>query len=94
MLNRCSGFLMLFVVLSLSLGCSSALEENWGKSVEQAKEFQTVNPGAGQNPGPVVGLDGKVAERAITNYREGKREDQETSSAPVFTLIPMGTSGS
>ena len=58
----------------------SALESNWGRSIESAKYMQTKNPEASKNMKPVVGLEGPAAERVMKNYIEKSAQKQESSS--------------
>lgn len=53
-------------------GCAgpSVLDQNWGRSVETARFNQTLNPKAGENLEPVVGLDGRSADNALETYRQ------------------------
>lgn len=68
----------LIAALSIFSGCrgtfapqsETMLEKNWGRSFETAKYNQIVNPEAGKNLDPVLGVDGQVAERIIEKYRK------------------------
>jgi hypothetical protein len=68
------------------------LDTNWGKSVETAKSDQILNPDAGKEPTPVVGLDGKVAKDQMDKYRKTlKREAEVKESVGVgLQVTPMG----
>ena len=63
-------------VLSLSGGCGKTfysqdetlLDKNWGRSFEEAKYSQILNPDAQQNSAPVTGLDGEAARRNLKKY--------------------------
>jgi hypothetical protein len=46
------------------------LDENWGRSLEEAKTNQILNLEAQKNLDPVVGLDGQTAEKVMKAYRE------------------------
>jgi len=69
----------LIAFLSILSGCAgrtaaqreTMLDKNWGKSFELAKQNQILNPEAGKNPAPVVGLDGQAAEGNMEQYRKG-----------------------
>ena len=64
----------LIAVLSIFSGCAqkqTLLDSNWGKSFESAKSNQILNPEAGKNLDPVVGLDGQAAESSLGTYRNG-----------------------
>jgi hypothetical protein len=52
----------------------SLLDQNWGRSFQAAKENQILNPEAGKNLSPVVGLDGSAATANLNSYRKGFEE--------------------
>ena len=62
--------------LSLSGGCGKTvytqnetlLDKNWGRSFEEAKYNQILNPGAQKKLAPVIGLDGAAARRNLKKY--------------------------
>jgi hypothetical protein len=70
---RCFIVIGLIAAMSIFSGCAgtSMLDKNWGKSLESARSDQILNPEAGQNLDPVVGLDGQAAEITLGTYREG-----------------------
>ena len=43
---------------------------NWGKSFESAKNNQILNPDAGKNLDPVVGIDGQAAAYNADKYKK------------------------
>ena len=63
-------------MLSLSGGCGKTfyaqnetlLDTNWGRSFEEAKYNQIINPDAQKNLTPVVGLDGEASRRNLKKY--------------------------
>jgi hypothetical protein len=77
------GYTMLIGVLLVALsimswGCAGdlpqaqrkdTLDMNWSKSVKSAALSQTLNPEAGTEPTPVVGLDGQAAAGNMGKYR-------------------------
>lgn len=70
--TRCLIAIGLIAALSIFSGCGATLlDKNWGKSFESAKYNQILNPEAGQNLDPVVGLDGQAAESTLGTYRKG-----------------------
>ena len=82
----------LIVSLIVIAGCAgpSALDQNWGRSVETARFNQTLNPKAGENPEPVVGLDGQSAENILETYRQSfKAEDKSAGYDIKLTGIGM-----
>jgi hypothetical protein len=84
--------------LSLSSGCGKTifsqnetpLDKNWGRSFEEAKYNQLLNPDAKKNLSPVVGLDGEAARRNLEKYETSfEREAPE----PTYN-IDFGSMGS
>ena len=63
-------------------GCAqqSVLNDNWGRSFESARYNQILNPEAGKNLEPVVGLEGPAAERIMEGYISGDATKQKSSS--------------
>lgn len=65
------------------------LEKNWGKSFESAKNNQILNPDAGKNEEPVVGINGEAAEYGVNkNKKSFKRDGAKTST--TVPLIRIG----
>ena len=81
MLTRYVKIIGLIAALSVFSGCrtlpqrETMLDRNWGTSLETAKQSQILNPEAGRNLEPVVGLDGQVAENNMEKYRQGFKKD-------------------
>ena len=65
-------YLALGVALFWLAGCypPSALERNWGRSVENNMAQQVVNPEAGLNPKPAVGLPPQAGVNEMENYNK------------------------
>jgi type IV pilus biogenesis protein CpaD/CtpE len=65
-------FLALGLVLLWLAGCypPSALEKNWGNSVHNNVAQQVVNPEAGLNPRPAVGLPPKAGTNEMESYNK------------------------
>ncbi len=87
MLTRCLTLIGLIAVLLIFSGCGTRetmLDKNWASSFESAKQSQILNPEAGKNPDPVVGLDGQVVENNMEKYRQGFKED--TSKEMTITI--------
>jgi len=60
-------------------GCGpreTMLSRNWGSSFESAKQSQILNPEAGKNLEPVVGLDGQAAGNNMERYRKGFTDEK------------------
>jgi len=98
------GNMILIVVLamfSVSLwGCAGNVPEaqrtdylnmNYGKSFESAKNNQILNPDAGKNLEPVVGLNGEAAEQGVDKYKksfeEQKMKRDVESGAKTFSIL-------
>jgi hypothetical protein len=70
-------------MLILFAGCSgpgqlyreeTALDQNWGRSVETAKFNQILDPEAGKNLKPVEGLSGVAAGHTVDKYETSFKE--------------------
>ena len=91
MLIRCLTLTGLIVALVMFPSCGgkplvqkdTMLERNWGRSYESAKYNQMLNPEAGKNPDPVIGMDGQAAEGTTEKYRKGFKEE---SSSKTYNL--------
>lgn len=59
------------------------LEMNWGKSFESAKKNQILNPDAGKDLEPVVGLNGEAAEHGVNKYKESFKKESEKTDIRV-----------
>mgnify|MGYP001141813666 CR=1 FL=1 len=94
MLTRYVKIIGLIAALSVFSGCGTfssqretMLDRNWGTSLEATKQSQILNPEAGKNLDPVVGLDGQAAAASMESYRKGfiKKEKQQAQKME-FTL--------
>jgi hypothetical protein len=87
MLIRYFTLIGLTAALLISSGCSAKetmLNRNWGSSFESAKSNQILDPEAGKNLDPVVGLDGHAAGISMEKYRQGfKKEKPEGLSITI-----------
>lgn len=74
-------FLWTLVTVGI-FGCAqqSLLDENWGRSFESARYNQILNPEAGKNLEPVVGLEGPAAERIMEGYISGDAKKHKPAS--------------
>ena len=87
MLTRCLTLIGLIATLLIFSGCGTRetmLNRNWGNSFESAKQSQILNPKAGKNLDPVVGLDSLAAGNNMEKYREGFKK--ETSTGMTITV--------
>ena len=88
--------IIVLAVFSITLwGCAGNLPEakraeildmNWGKSFESAKKNQILNPEAGKNLDPVVGIDGQAAEHSVDNYKESFEKPKEVRTTTAVTI--------
>ncbi len=77
-------FTILMIVAVCCLSCTaSRLERDYGTSAKLVKYNQILNPEAEKNLTPVVGLDGRAADKVMDKYVKGF---EKTSSAPVYSL--------
>lgn len=65
----------------------SLLDQNWGRSFEDAKTNQVLNPEAAKNLAPVEGLMGPAAARIMDGYISGAKPQQESS--PEFGVVTI-----
>ncbi len=71
-------------------GCAAntpALDARFGDAVRAARQSQTLYPEASANKDPVLGLDGKSAVTAITNY-----QSQDKAPAQTGLIVNLGSS--
>ena len=86
MYKRCLILIGLIAFLSSFSGCGKTmLERNWGRSFESAKQNQILDPDAGKNLDPVIGLDGQAAEANMEMYRKDFKKEQPQN---VYTINP------
>jgi len=62
------------------------LEKNWGRSHETAKYNQILNPDAGKNLDPVIGLDGQASDYNMEKYKAGFKETEEAEVVNILKL--------
>ena len=94
MLIRCITLMAILSIISVLLGCSgttpaddqSLLEANWGRSVESIKYMQMVDPEAGKNLDPVLGLDGNASGNNVDKYRNSFKETELKESTTILKL--------
>lgn len=98
-ISRYALWMVAGVVAGLCAGCAgtSALEEDFGKSVQQMRYVQTYDKTTILDPQlePVVGLDGQAAANALQDYRKtfSKPEEDKTKQSIFFNIGGMGGSG-
>jgi hypothetical protein len=74
-------FTILITLLAISLISACAkptrLDKDFGKSVEQARVNQILDPEGEKNLEPVTGLDGRAAQGTIEKYRKSFEQARE-----------------
>ena len=94
MLKKYYATVFVLIVLA-AVGCShyGALEADYGKSYNQAKSNQILNPQAALNLQPVTGLPGEAAAASEEKYLQsfGKTPQKPSSKSFVVPVIPGGT---
>jgi hypothetical protein len=93
---KCFTLTVAIIALAICLGCAgkpaqreTMLDKHWGSSFESAKYNQLLNPDAGKNLDPVVGLDGPAAQQTMERYQENFKAKP---SKKVYN-INLGTIG-
>lgn len=85
--------LLALLVIALLGGCAASTtpsyDTRFGDAVRQSRARMTLNPNAGANPDPVVGMDGKAAREATIRYHETFK-----TPPPVVNVINIGGSTS
>jgi len=64
------------------------LDRSWGRSFESAKHMQILNPEAGKNSEPVVGLVGPAEEITMERYITGGKTQRQPPSE--YMVIQQG----
>ena len=99
MMKATSAIVMACALLGLFAGCSStgniyreetALDQNWGRSVETAKFNQILNPEAGKNLNPVEGLSGPAVGHTVNKY-EDSFKDRTVQQGTATTSVGAST---
>ncbi|NIS50599.1 hypothetical protein GWN26_02100 [Candidatus Saccharibacteria bacterium] len=94
MLTRCLILIGIMSIMPVVIGCSGTapiaeqglLERNWGRSFETIRYMQMVNPEAGKNLDPVLGLDGNASDHNINKYQESFKDQQLEQSETILKL--------
>jgi len=78
----------LALVLLLATGCSHVTpnyDARFGDAVRDAKRKMTLNPDAGKDGNPVVGMDGRAARESMQQYQESYK-----TPPPAVNVINIG----
>lgn len=80
----------IFAAFSLLTGCAwqgeTLSDENWGRSFETAKFNQTLNPDAGKNLEPVMGLDGTASNNNVESYQNSFKGHKKEPTVNILKL--------
>lgn len=69
------------------------VEQHWGQSYQQAQNVQIANPEAGAVQGPVEGLDGKGADKAMDAYHESFSKKEAAKKGYSLDTVGVIMSG-
>ena len=94
MLTRCLILIGFISIMTVVLSCSgttpaqeqSLLERNWGRSFESMRYMQMVDPEAGKNLDPVLGLDGNASENNVNKYQKSFKDTEQKESTTILNL--------
>ena len=87
--------LLIALLLATAVSCGGSrnvfegetpLDRNWGRSYEAAKYNQMVDPNAGKNLEPVVGLGGVAAENTVNKYDQSFKEKKAQDVTNILKL--------
>lgn len=84
---------LVLLIVALLGGCAASTTPNYdarfGDAVRQARQRMTLNPSAGTNADPLLGMDGRSAREAVVRYQDTFR-----APPPVVNVINIGGSTS
>jgi hypothetical protein len=94
MLSRYLILIGIMSIMSVVLSCSGTtpaneqtlLERNWGRSFESMRYMQMVDPEAGKNLDPVLGLDGNASHNNVDKYQKSFKETEQKESTTILKL--------
>lgn len=89
-MNKTLVSILCITVVGATAGCATrtpVLDERFGSAVREARAKQTINPDAGRDADPVLGLDGLAARESIERYKDATK-----SPPPVTNVINIGGS--
>lgn len=76
------------LTLLLGTGCSHVTpnyDARFGDAVRDAKRKMTINPDAGKDGNPVVGIDGRAARESMVQYQKSYK-----APPPAVNVINIG----
>jgi hypothetical protein len=65
---------------------NSLLERNWGRSFESMRYMQMIDPEAGKNLDPVLGMDGNASNHNVDKYQKRFKKTEQTESTTILRL--------
>lgn len=83
---------VVILIFLITAGCNhyGALEKDYGKSYNAAKDGQIQNPGATRNVEPATGLSGKAAESTMKKYTDSFSSSGQAPQMPQsFAITPI-----
>ena len=87
-MNKTLVSILCITVVGATAGCATRtpmLDERFGDAVREARAKQTINPDAGRDADPVLGLDGLAARESIERYKDASK-----APPPVMNVINIG----
>jgi hypothetical protein len=79
--------------MAVVIGCSGPpieedglLGRNWGRSLETMRYMQMVDPEAGKNLDPALGLNGIPSENNVNKYQESFKDQSQEQSETILKL--------
>jgi hypothetical protein len=92
-INRFNSLMIMCILLlssSIHAGEPTALEKDFGQSFDTVKAAQILNPEAGKNTSPPLGLDGNAGAEVMNQYYKSFKKAEPT----VTNIINIGGEGS
>ena len=94
MFFRCLFLISVISIMLIVMSCSGTtstqketlLEKNWGRSLEGIRYKQMVNPDAGKNVVPVIGLDGNASVNNVDKYQKSFKETEQQETTTILQL--------
>lgn len=87
-MNKTLVSILCITIVGATAGCATrtpVLDERFGDAVREARAKQTINPDAGRDADPVLGLDGLAARESIERYKDATK-----APPPVMNVINIG----
>lgn len=85
MIRSVSALVTIAVVLALTNGCRSYVDQHMGEAQRANRQAQVAHPDAGGGPGP-QGLDAITAEKVIEGYQGDLDRETQQDTSEIFLL--------